>query len=159
MAKCYIVVGMTGEYSDRSEWPVVVLDNEQAAKEYVAALDVQLQKIPQEYKDERWEHEDEMQAIMSLDPSFYMDYTGTGYHIRECEILTAEEVDNKLKNLTRSKMIRNTRMATTKLLELVEDGVLDKDQVIRACVNYMSETDVKDMCEAEGYFDLDEEDE
>jgi hypothetical protein len=38
-----------------------------------------------------------------------------------------------------------TRKATDKLLQLVEDGFLDKDVVIQACLEYMSEDDVKDM--------------
>ena len=41
-----------------------------------------------------------------------------------------------------------TRNATTKLLEMVEDGLLDRDAVIMACVNYMSEADVADMMHA-----------
>lgn len=38
-----------------------------------------------------------------------------------------------------------TREYTTKLLEMVEEGILDRDTVIMACVKYMSEDDVKDM--------------
>lgn len=40
-----------------------------------------------------------------------------------------------------------TREYTNKLLEMVEDGLLDKDTVIMACVKYMSESDVKDVME------------
>lgn len=40
------------------------------------------------------------------------------------------------------------RVYTNMLLELVEDGMLDKDTVIMACLKYMSEDDVKDMMEA-----------
>ena len=40
-------------------------------------------------------------------------------------------------------------LATNKLLELVEEGVLDKDQVISGCLNYMSEDDVNDMFRSE----------
>lgn len=40
------------------------------------------------------------------------------------------------------------RIYTNMLLELVEDGMLDKDTVIMACLKYMSEDDVKDMMEA-----------
>lgn len=32
-----------------------------------------------------------------------------------------------------------------KLLEMIEEGVLDRDMVILSCVKYMSEDDVKDM--------------
>jgi len=37
------------------------------------------------------------------------------------------------------------REYTNKLLEMIEEGLLDKDEVIMACVKYMSEDDVKDM--------------
>ena len=39
--------------------------------------------------------------------------------------------------------------ATNKMLELVEEGVLDKDEVILAALNYMSEDDVDDMFRSE----------
>ncbi len=37
------------------------------------------------------------------------------------------------------------REFTNRLLEMVEDGLLDRDTVIMACVKYMSEDDVRDM--------------
>lgn len=43
---------------------------------------------------------------------------------------------------------RGTRAATTRLLEMIEEGLLDRDMVIMACVKYMSEDDVADMCHA-----------
>ena len=51
-----------------------------------------------------------------------------------------------------------TREASEKLLELVEEGLLDRDTVIMACVKYMSEDDVAGMCHANEFF-FDEEDE
>jgi hypothetical protein len=39
----------------------------------------------------------------------------------------------------------NTRKYTTILLDMVSEGILDKDNVILACVKYMSESDVEDM--------------
>jgi hypothetical protein len=55
--------------------------------------------------------------------------------------------------------MRNLREYSLKLLEAVEQGLLNKDQVIQACINYMSEQDVQDMCEANDFFPQDEEDE
>ena len=53
-----------------------------------------------------------------------------------------------------------TREATCKLLEMVEEGVLDRDNVIMACVKYMSEDNVADMCHINDFFyDGDEDDE
>ena len=44
------------------------------------------------------------------------------------------------------------RQHTNQLLELVEDGILDKDWVIMACLKYMSDDEVRDMAEANGFF-------
>lgn len=50
-----------------------------------------------------------------------------------------------------------TRKATDKLLQLIEDGLLDKDIVIQACLEYMSEEDVKDMMLVNDFGDVDED--
>lgn len=55
--------------------------------------------------------------------------------------------------------MRSAREATVKLLQMIEDGLLDKDAVINACINYMSEFEVNDMCEANEFFPDDEEQE
>ena len=52
-----------------------------------------------------------------------------------------------------------TREYTTKLLEMVDEGLLDRDNVIMACVKYMSEDDVRDMMECNGFINEDEESE
>lgn len=51
-----------------------------------------------------------------------------------------------------------TRQYTNKLLEMIEEGLLDKDTVIMDCVKYMSEDDVKDMMECNEFL-LEEEQE
>ena len=45
-----------------------------------------------------------------------------------------------------------TRLYTNVLLEMVQDGILDKDWVILACLKYMSDDEVRDMAEANGFF-------
>ena len=52
-----------------------------------------------------------------------------------------------------------SREYTGKLLELIEDGMLDKDTVIMACVKYMSEADVQDMMEINEFILEEDEDE
>jgi hypothetical protein len=52
-----------------------------------------------------------------------------------------------------------SREFTNKILEAVEEGMLDKDTVIMACLNYMSEDQVKDMAEANCFFEYEEEEE
>jgi hypothetical protein len=50
-----------------------------------------------------------------------------------------------------------TREYTNKLLEMVEEGLLDRDSVIMACVKYMSEDEVKDMMECNEFIEDEEE--
>lgn len=55
-------------------------------------------------------------------------------------------------------MMSLARANTNQLLEAVEEGLLDRDQVIMACVKYMSESDVADMCRINEFFpEYDEE--
>jgi len=56
-------------------------------------------------------------------------------------------------------MNHTTRQATNRLLEMIDDGLLDRDTVIMACVKYMSEDDVADMCHANEFFEDENEDE
>ena len=49
------------------------------------------------------------------------------------------------------------REATNKLLQMVDEGLIDRDTVIMACVKYMSEDDVADMCHCNEFFDAEEE--
>lgn len=50
-----------------------------------------------------------------------------------------------------------TRKSTNRLLEYVEEGLLDRDTVIMACVKYMSEDEVDDMCHINGFFEGEDE--
>ena len=52
-----------------------------------------------------------------------------------------------------------TRKYTNMLLEMVEDGLLDRDTVIMACVKFMSEDEVQDMMEANEFIEEQYEDE
>jgi len=40
-----------------------------------------------------------------------------------------------------------TREYTEQLLEMIDNEIIDRDYVIRACVKYMSEDDVREMME------------
>ena len=54
----------------------------------------------------------------------------------------------------------STREYSVKLLDMVEEGILDKDAVIFAMINYMSESDVRNMMEVNEFIsDEDDEDE
>jgi len=60
-------------------------------------------------------------------------------------------------------MIKNdtwqVRKVTNQILEMVEDGVLDKDTVIMACLKYMSEAEVADMARINGFLNEEMQDE
>lgn len=51
-----------------------------------------------------------------------------------------------------------SREYTNELLELIEQGLLDKDTVILACLKYMSEADVQDMMEINEFHEVEYED-
>ena len=46
-----------------------------------------------------------------------------------------------------------SRKYTNMLLEMIEEGVLDKDLVLMAMAKYMSEDDVQDMMEANEFIE------
>ena len=45
------------------------------------------------------------------------------------------------------------RKYTNMLLDMIDEGVIDRDLVITACLKYMSEDDVQDMMEANEFID------
>jgi hypothetical protein len=59
----------------------------------------------------------------------------------------------------RAHYSRAPRHYTNKILEAMDEGGLDRDTVIMAALNYLSEDDVKDMAHANGFFDDEDEDE
>ena len=52
-----------------------------------------------------------------------------------------------------------SREATNKILEMVDEQVLDPKEVVLMCLKWMSEDDVKAMAAANELFEEDEEDE
>jgi hypothetical protein len=52
-----------------------------------------------------------------------------------------------------------SREITNKLLEMVDEGMLDARTLALACLKYMSEDDVKDMAHANEFLEEEEEDE
>lgn len=55
-------------------------------------------------------------------------------------------------------MYTNVRKYTNMLLEKLETGELDWEQVCRECLSEMSEDSVKDMCVTAEFVDVDDED-
>ena len=54
-------------------------------------------------------------------------------------------------------MYSQCRKYTNKLLQMVDDGIVDEDTIMLACLNYMSEHEVEDMMCINGL--LEDEDE
>jgi len=52
-----------------------------------------------------------------------------------------------------------TRQYTNQLLEMIDNGILDAETVLRSCLSYMSEAEVQDMAESEEFIEEEEEDE
>ena len=52
-----------------------------------------------------------------------------------------------------------TRKFTNKLIEAVDEGIIDARQLAANLLGYMSERDVEDFARAEGYFEHEEEEE
>ena len=85
MKTIYVVEGSTGEYSDRSEWPVRAFTSEEKAKKFVEALAAWCDKngCGENRGDSYWEARDKGHP---LDPSFNSDYTGTRYTYYSVEL-------------------------------------------------------------------------
>lgn len=57
-----------------------------------------------------------------------------------------------------NKHMRTTRKVTNQILELIDEGVLDPQVVLEACLGYMSEADVEEMARINDMLPFDEED-
>ena len=51
---------------------------------------------------------------------------------------------------------RQSRQATRDIHIMMDEGILDPRKVADACLDYMSEAEVKDMAESEGFLFFDE---
>jgi hypothetical protein len=83
--KIYVVIGQTGEYSDRSEWVVAAYRSEEDAKAHVVAATANADAWHAfaqscEGMDMEWSEQNERKKSANpLDPFFECDYTGTRY--------------------------------------------------------------------------------
>jgi hypothetical protein len=49
-----------------------------------------------------------------------------------------------------------SRKYTTKLIEMVDEGLINKDILIQAFCNYMSEDQIQDLMESENFIEADD---
>lgn len=77
----WIVQGSSGEYSDRTEWPVCWFATEEEAVRYARLLEGADESLGADRDD--WRKRDEVKARMARagDPNWRSDYTGTRYSV------------------------------------------------------------------------------
>lgn len=73
----FVVMGTTGEYSDRNEWPVKAFKLKDSAEAFV----LECSKIAKEIKAKYKSSYSVPANSHPLDPGFQSDYTGTEYFI------------------------------------------------------------------------------
>ena len=83
----YVVVGTTGEYSDRIEWPVIAYHSEVEAEEHVKAASRWLEQNVVPNRPYRPRLPDGVKN--PYDPEMELDYTGTKWFIYTVPIASA----------------------------------------------------------------------
>jgi hypothetical protein len=86
MSDIWVVMGTTGEYSDRSEWPVKAFRDQEVAERFALAAKVRADEI-EATRDAlqasgEWNNAADQALVETneLDPDMSMDYTGTDYY-------------------------------------------------------------------------------
>ena len=80
--KIYVVIGETGEYSDKMQWFVKAFKDSEEAEDFRTMC----QMIADAYKN-NFSYEDRFLLTLQSnnDPYFRMDYTGTYYTVEEVD--------------------------------------------------------------------------
>ena len=85
--KIYVVIGDTGEHSDRTEWLTQAFKTEEAAKDKILQLSVLLQKQPQTHKLDYDSRKETIKLMKEFDPNFELEYGGTSWRVEEVELI------------------------------------------------------------------------
>ncbi len=82
--KIYVVMGTTGEWSDRTEWTVAAYIDEEEAKKHVelASEKANEEAVKGNASSNKWNY----QYKNEYDKSMQIDYTGTSYFICEVDL-------------------------------------------------------------------------
>lgn len=83
MNKVYVVMGSTGEYSDRNEWPVKAFLNKDKALQLEHNALMSAHDIQKKRKDK---YDDVDPGVNPYDPNMRMSCTGTDYYIMEVDL-------------------------------------------------------------------------
>lgn len=103
MKTIYILQGTTGEYSDRCDWIVRAYSNKEdvdKARQDVTDAFAKLWQFMETNQIHYWDYfydcieekcNDEgkqlYDKVVEIDPKFIMDYTGTSWCVKECELI------------------------------------------------------------------------
>ena len=85
MSNIYVVMGTTGEYSDRSEWPVIAFVSEEAAKERIEKATHRAKELEATIPSNYEMHVDHFKQN-EFDPDMQHKYTGTEYYYLKVEL-------------------------------------------------------------------------
>lgn len=85
MSDIYVVMGTTGEYSDRSEWPVLAFVDEEAAKRHVENASRRAKEL-EATAPEDWNKKSDHWKQNEFDKEMQHDYTETTYYYMHVEL-------------------------------------------------------------------------
>lgn len=89
----YVVIGWTGEYSDRNEWIVQAYTDEEAAKAHVLRAEEKAREIFQAEEADPAYDPGCARPDNPYDPDMQMDYTGTFYRYDTSQLIQKEPSD------------------------------------------------------------------
>lgn len=81
----YVVMGETGEYSDRREWPVCAFSVEEDAQGLVKELKEKLLELKLSSEQEDNIDKSNAKLMEEYDPGFDISYTGSRYYYFEVD--------------------------------------------------------------------------
>lgn len=82
----YVVMGYCGEYSDRSDWPLVAFTDEEMAKQRVLAATRRAAELEATKPKDWMEHREHFKQN-EFDQDMQNDYTGTTYAYLTLELI------------------------------------------------------------------------
>jgi len=81
--RIYVVMGTTGEYSDRTEWPVKAFTVKRKAERLITLATEDAKRLESERETT---YSNSPEGSSEHDPKIQMDYTGTEYFYYEVEL-------------------------------------------------------------------------
>lgn len=89
MTQIHVVIGSTGEYSDRDEWLVAAYPDLTLAEEHVGIASDRARELFAATKSDPDPWGARRSSVNVYDPNGRMDYTGTSYWVAIVELRTA----------------------------------------------------------------------